>query len=179
VCHGLGHIVAEWRQRLFFRHSPSALTAQSVMSCGYDTDSRSELERREADGGMMESSYSIQPVDNLVRLQVWGELTVDGFTDLIRRVGRDPHYRAGMDAVCDLRQSTGNWDYSEIQRFRDYIVHIAGQRRCRWAALVKPGDLAAVGHVVIVISEEVSENIRMQMFEDPQMALRWVLGEIE
>lgn len=128
---------------------------------------------------MMESSYSIQPADNLVRLQVWGELTVDGFTDLIKRVGLDPHYRPGMNAICDLRQSTGDWDYSEIQRFRDYIVHIAGQRQCRWAALVKPGALAAVGHVVIVISEAVSENIRMQLFEDPHMALRWVRREID
>ena len=128
---------------------------------------------------MMESSYSIQPADNLVRMQVWGELTVDGFTDLIKRVGLDPHYRGGMNAICDLRQSTGNWDYSEIQRFRDYIVHIAGQRQCRWAALVKPGALVAVGHVVIVISEVVSDNIRMQLFEDPQMALRWVRREID
>lgn len=127
----------------------------------------------------MESSYSIQPADSLVRLQAWGELTVEGFIDLIRRVGLDPHYRRGMNAICDLRQSTGNWDYSEIQRFRDYLVHIAGQRCCRWAALVKPGDLAAVGHVVIVISEVVSADIRMQLFEDPQMALRWVHGEIE
>lgn len=127
----------------------------------------------------MESSYSIQTTDNLVRMQVWGELTVDGLIDLIKRVGADPDYRSGMHAIADLRESFGNWDYSEIQRYRDFVVYIAGSRRCRWAALVRPGALAAVGHVVIVISEVVSDSIRMQLFDDPQVALRWVRGEIE
>lgn len=127
----------------------------------------------------MESSYSIQPAENLVRMQVWGELTVDGLIELINRVGADPSYRSGMHAIADLRQSFGNWDYSEIQRYRDYVVHIAGSRHCRWAAVVKPGTLVAVGHVLIVISEVVRDSIEMQLFEDPQMALRWVRGEIE
>lgn len=127
----------------------------------------------------MESSYSIQPADNLVRMQVWGELTVEGLIDLINRVGADPYYRSGMHAIADLRRSFGNWDYSEIQRYRDYVVHIAGKRQCRWAAVVKPGTLVAVGHVVIVISEVVRDSIDMQLFEDPQMALRWIKGEIE
>lgn len=127
----------------------------------------------------MESSYSIQPSDNLVRMQVWGELTVEGLIDLSNRVGADPYYRSGMHVITDLRQSFGNWDYSEIQRFRDYVVHIAGERYCRWAAVVKPGTLVAVAHVVIVISEVVRASIEMQLFEDPRMALRWIKGEIE
>lgn len=125
----------------------------------------------------MESSYSIQPSSNLVRMQVWGELTVEGLIDLIKRVGSDPYYRDGMHAIADLRQCFGNWDYSEIQRYRDYLVHIAGRRYCRWAAVVKPGTLAAIGHVAIVISEVVRASIDMQLFEDPQMALRWIQGE--
>jgi hypothetical protein len=32
---------------------------------------------------------------------------------------------------------------------------------------------------VIVISEVVRDSIDMQLFEDPQMALRWIKGEIE
>jgi hypothetical protein len=127
----------------------------------------------------MESSYSVQPSDNLVRMQVWGELTVEGFIDLSNRVGADPYYRPGMHVIADLRQCFGDWDYSEIQRYRDYVVHIAGERQCRWAAVVKPGTLVAVAHVAIVISEVVRASIEMQLFEDPQMALRWIQGEID
>ena len=79
----------------------------------------------------MESSYSIQPVERLVRMQVWGELTVDGLIGLIDRVGADEHYRSSMHAIADFRQAFGNWDYSEIQRYRDYLARIAGHRDCR------------------------------------------------
>lgn len=127
----------------------------------------------------MESSYSIQPSANLVRMQVWGELTVGGLIDLIDRIGSDPYYRNGMHAIADLRQCFCNWDYSDIQRYRDHMVRIAGERYCRWAAVVKPGTLVAIGYVVIVISEVVRSRIDMQLFEDPQMALRWIQGEAE
>lgn len=127
----------------------------------------------------MESSYSIQPLERLVRVQVWGEVNVDGLIELINRIGADEHYHPGMHAITDFRQAFGNWDYSEIQRYRDYIARIAGRLNCRWAALVKPGTLVAVGHVLIVISEAVRGSIGMQLFEDPQVALRWVRGEID
>jgi len=64
-------------------------------------------------------------------------------------------------------------------RYRDYLARIAGRRDCRWAALVKPGTLVGVGHVLIVISEAIRGSIDMQLFEDPQLALRWVRGEID
>jgi len=127
----------------------------------------------------MESSYSIHQVDRLVRMQVWGELTVGGLIGLINRIGSDEHYDPGMHAIADFRQSAGNWDYSEIQRYRDYIARIAGRRNCRWAALVKPGSLVAIGHVLIVISEATRGSIDIQLFEDPQVALRWVQGEFD
>jgi len=127
----------------------------------------------------MESSYSIQPVERLVRMQVWGELTVDGLIGLIDRVGADEHYRSSMHAIADFRQAFGNWDYSEIQRYRDYLARTAGHRGCRWAALVNPGTLQAVGHVLIVISDAICGSIEMQLFEDPQVALRWVNGELD
>lgn len=142
-------------------------------------DTKSEIRARAPDGAevrdTMESSYSIQPAENLVRMQVSGEITVAELKGLINRVGEDPHYHPGMNAIADLRRSSGQWDYSEIQRFRDYLVHIAQRRQCRWAALVKPGAVVAIGYVVILICEGVS--IEMQMFEDPQAALRWVQGE--
>lgn len=125
----------------------------------------------------MESSYSIEPAENLVRMQVSGEITLAGLKNLISQVGKDPYYRPGMHAIADLRHSHGQWDYSEIQRFRDYLAHIAPQRQCRWAALVKPGAVVAIGYVVILISEGV--GIQMRMFEDPHQALHWIRGEAE
>jgi len=127
----------------------------------------------------MESDYAIDPHENLARLTFWGELTVDGQIDLMNRVGADPRYSPQMNAIADYRAAHGNWDYSEVQRYRDYIVAISPEKNCRWAAVVKPGTLVAVGHVVILISEAVEARIKMRLFEDPRDALRWVRGEVD
>lgn len=127
----------------------------------------------------MESSYSIHPSDNLVKLDIQGELTVEGLIELMRRIAADGEYRDGINAVADLRQSSADWDYSEIQRYRDHVVHVTHGQDCRWAAVVRPGRLAEVGHIMIVIAEALGARVRMQMFDDPQLALLWARGEIE
>ena len=124
----------------------------------------------------MESSYSIEPDEFLIRLKVWGELTADGLMEVMNRVGSDPRHRPDMPVIADLREAYGNWDYSEIQRFRDYVARVETPREARWAAVVVPGTLVAVGHVLILISEAVGTRIRMHLFEDPQSALHWVRG---
>lgn len=126
-----------------------------------------------------ESSYSIDARDNLVRFKVWGELTAESLIELLNRAVNDPRYVPGMNAVADYREAYGNWDYSEIQRFRDYLMHVAPPGEVRWAAMMKPGNLAAAGHVLILISEAVGSNIKMRIFEEPGTALRWVNGENE
>ncbi len=126
---------------------------------------------------VMESSYSIDASANLIRLKVWGELTTDSLMELLNQARADPEYVPGMHAIADYREAYGNWDYSEIQRLRDYLVHIAVPCEVRWAAIVKPGNLAAAGHVLILISEAVGSDIRMRMFEEPAAALRWAQGQ--
>lgn len=127
----------------------------------------------------MESSYSIHPSDNLVELQTGGKLTVDGLIELMRRIAADGSYRNGMHAVADFRQSSADWDYSEIQRYRDHVVRATDGYECRWAAVVRPGRLAEVGRMVILISEALNARARMQLFDDPQLALQWAKGEID
>lgn len=122
----------------------------------------------------MECSYAIDTQEQLVRIKVWGELTATGLIELMNRAGADPDFVVGMPAIADYREAHGNWDFSEIQRFRDYVVRIGTGEEVRWAAVVKPGTLVAIGHVLILISEAVNSRIRMQLFEDPVAALRWI-----
>ena len=122
----------------------------------------------------MASSFSIDPTQNLVHVQMRGELTAEALTAAMNQIAKDDRYRSGMHAVADLRDCSGDWDYSEMQRFRDYLVRAGRDRSRRWAAIVKPGDLAAIGHVVILISEAVDASISMRLFEEPEHALRWV-----
>lgn len=125
----------------------------------------------------MESTYSIDPVEHVVHMSVGGHLSADALTALMRRIATDPGYRSGMGAIADFRECAGIWDYSEIQRFRDFVVQACGTRPRRWACIVSPGEIEAVGRVLIVISEAVDTRIRMQLFEDVATARRWVRGE--
>ncbi len=128
----------------------------------------------------MESSFSIHESDDLLYLHVRGEVTVDGLMDMVRCSRSDPAFRDGMSSVCDLRETQGgHWDYSEAQRYRDFIVHIAGVHKRRWAMVARPGALAATLHVIILISEQVGEIIEMQVFDDPDKARRWARREID
>lgn len=123
---------------------------------------------------VMESSYSINAGENLVRFKVWGELTAESLIELLNRAVADPRYVPGMNAIADYREAYGNWDYSEIQRFRDFLMHVSPPGEVRWAAVMKPGNLAAASHVLILISEAVGSNIKMRIFEEPSAARRWV-----
>lgn len=125
-------------------------------------------------GTIVDSNYWIDTSEGLVRVQIRGEVRASGLIKLMGRIASDPRFRPEMDAIIDLREARGDWDYSEIQRLRDYVVRIAASERRRWAAIVSPGTLMAVAHVLIVISEPVSHSIRMQLFDDTQSALRWV-----
>jgi len=127
----------------------------------------------------MELSYSIDAGDKLLRLQAWGEMTVDGLIDLLNRARADPRYTPDMNSLGDYREAHGEWDYSEIQRLRDYILRVEVPCEVRWAGVLKPGSLAAAGHVLIVISEALGARIKMRMFDDPQHALRWIHREVD
>lgn len=125
----------------------------------------------------MESNYTIDSNHNLVRVKVGGKLSADSLTALMRQIAAEPSYRPGMHAIADFRDCVGRWDYSEIQRFRDFVTNACGARPRRWASIVMPGELEAVGRVLIVISEAVDARIRMQLFDNEYSAERWVRGE--
>src|SRR5688572_12605569 len=127
----------------------------------------------------MAFSYSIDAQENLLRLQADGQMTVEGLIDLLNRAQADPQFRPEMNALADYREASGEWDYSEIQKLRDYILRVEVPCEVRWAAVLKPGTLAAAGHVLIVISEAVGVRIKMRMFDDTQRAMRWIRREVD
>ncbi len=129
----------------------------------------------------LELSYSIHPSEKLLRARVAGEITVDGIIKFMNQIGADTSYRRDLNVLVDFRDSTsfGQWDFSETQRYRDYLVRIGAATRSRWAAVVRPGPVAAIWHVVIVISEAITSRTNMRMFEDPLLALRWVTRQID
>lgn len=130
-----------------------------------------------AKGNSVDSKYFIDTDESLIRVQVWGELRAHDVIKLMRAIGADPRHRPDMGAIIDLREAHGHWDYSEIQRLRDYVVRIAHpSHQRRWAAVASPGTLVAAARVLIVISEQVAGSILMQLFDDVQSASRWVRG---
>lgn len=125
---------------------------------------------------IMEFSYTLLPNEQLLRFQSCGCVSADRLIEAIRKIGSDRAYRPGMPVFADFREAhTTDWDYSEIQRLRDYLVRISRTwARARWAAIVKPGSLEAVGHTVIVITEALDAHITIRLFDDPQAALTWL-----
>lgn len=142
------------------------------------TDRTDGLNQEGAGGESMQSSYAIDTTEQLVRLKVWGELTVDGLIRLAQEAAADPRFIVGMPAIADFREAVGDWDYSDIQRFRDYVAQV-DTPPVRWAAIMRQGALVAVAHVLIVISEAVGAHITIKLFDDPDAASRWVHGEVE
>lgn len=142
---------------------------------------QSQLDGGGASLEQLELSYSIHPRENLLRVRVAGEISVDALIKFMNQIGADASYRRDMGVLVDFRQSTsfGQWDFSETQRYRDYLVRIGAATKSRWAAIVRPGPVAAIWHVVIVISEAITSKTNMRMFEDPALAKRWVMGEID
>lgn len=125
----------------------------------------------------VESTYSIDPLAHLVRMRLGGLLTAEGLISAMRQIAADPRYEPGMHAIADFRECGGSWDYSDIQRFRDFVVQACGASPRRWASVVRPGGLEAVARVLIVISEAVGSRIQIQLFEDLESAYRWVQSE--
>lgn len=126
-----------------------------------------------------EHSILIDTPGHLVRLQIEGELGAERLTAIMHAIASDERYRRGMNAIADFRGCSANWDYSEMQRFRDYVVRVGGSRQRRWAIVVRPGALEALARLVILISEAVGASIEMRLFDDPEQALQWVQGEPE
>jgi hypothetical protein len=127
----------------------------------------------------LELSYSIHPSENLLRARVAGAISVEGLIKFMNQIGADASYRRDMGVMVDFRDSSGQWDFSEAQRYRDYLVRIGAATKSRWGLIVKPGPIAATCHVVIIISEAITSKAHLRMFEDPMLAKRWVLGEID
>ena len=125
----------------------------------------------------MEWSYLIDPGRGIVHLTVAGEVTSHGLIELIKRTGADSRFGPGMHAIADCRQAHGNWDYCEIQRFRDFLQRISAPRPVRWATVLKPGTLTAVGQVCDLIGDAVAGRIEIQLFTDPQQAQEWIAEE--
>lgn len=122
----------------------------------------------------VESKYVIDAGKRLIHVRVWGEMRAQGLIALMRRIGSDPLYRPDMDAIVDLREAHGDWDYSEIQRLRDFLARAAGSERRLWAGVMSPGPLAAAARMLIVISEPVVPGLQMQLFDEPRSAVRWI-----
>ncbi len=124
----------------------------------------------------MQSSYSIDPFENLVRVKLSGQVSPDALTSLMREIAAQPAYRSGMNAVADFRECIGSWDFSEIQRFRDFVTNACGTHVRRWASIVPPGEIEAVGRVLIVISEAVDAHVRIRLFDNERAAEHWACG---
>jgi hypothetical protein len=124
----------------------------------------------------MEFSYTTSPAPRLLHLKCAGPVTADDLVAAIKRIGADTIYQPGMPVLADFREASGSdWDYSEIQRFRDYIVRISqGWKDVRWAAVVRPGSIQAVGHIVILITEALEAGITIRQFSSPEEALVWL-----
>lgn len=96
---------------------------------------------------------------------------------MMRQIASDPWFNPRLAVLADLRSATGEWDYSEVQSFRDFIVRIGrGREAVRWGAVLSPGTLIAACHVVILITDPQACGIHMRLFEDPALAETWVLA---
>ncbi|MET0658322.1 MAG: hypothetical protein ABW110_09240 [Steroidobacteraceae bacterium] len=104
-------------------------------------------------------------------------MTASGLVEMMQQIAADPECNAALSVLADMRDATGEWDYSETQSFRDYLVRNGrGRQVVRWGAVMSPGTLVAACHVVILITDPKDCGIHMRLFEDPAVAEAWVLA---
>ncbi|MET0984116.1 MAG: hypothetical protein ABW034_01790 [Steroidobacteraceae bacterium] len=138
---------------------------------------KAESERLDQDE-VMEFRYSIQNPERFLRLHCRGSVTASGLIQMMQHIAADPQCSVALPVLADLREATGEWDYSETQSFRDYLVRTGrGRQVVRWGAIMSPGTLVAACHIVILITEPQACGIHMRLFEDPAVAEAWVLAE--
>ena len=81
----------------------------------------------------MDSKYSIDTSEGLVRVQVWGELRADTLIKLMGRIAADPRHRTDMSAIIDLREAHGADDIGvAYDRWREFGIggDRTDRRRC-------------------------------------------------
>lgn len=121
----------------------------------------------------MPNTYSIHPERNLIRRTLWGRITVDELRDMIASLRSDPHYRAQMDVLVDLRNAEVDISYDQMT---DYTRYLAGNN-------------STVGRQAIVVSrqlefglarmyEQLTENTvlrtDLRVFMDMEEAELWI-----
>ncbi len=120
--------------------------------------------------------YRIDPSDGVIYEEYKGAISVEELIKVIGREHNDPAYKRGMPTIANLAQASADWDYLQINQFRDFIksIYPRPQEKVKWALIAPPVAERAIVRILGIMNEAVGVDVEMKIFDDAQAALKWV-----
>lgn len=122
---------------------------------------------------LMPNTYSIHPERNLIRQTLWGRITVDELRDIITSLRKEPHYRAQMDVLADLRNAEIDISYDQMT---DYTRFLAGSNSTagRQAIVVSRQLEFGLARMYEQLTENTVLRTDLRVFMDMEEAELWI-----
>ena len=126
----------------------------------------------------MKSVYKIDVEQNLIHKTHHGEITVDDEIKLLNSIFEDSDFRQGMDAICDFKDATVDWELVEMDRFRAYISrirYVTGE--CKWALIFPRGAETSTARLFMAFNDAIGgSTISVKLFHSYEEGLAWIQG---
>lgn len=127
----------------------------------------------------MKRKYHIDPESNLIFKKHTGPLSVDDEIAIINDIITDPNYRKGLNALCDLSESSLIWTLEELDRFRAFVSRlkrVTGKHK--WAILMSRGDDTTTVRMFTALHGAMEDTIEVRLFYDRPEALEWLRDKV-
>jgi hypothetical protein len=120
--------------------------------------------------------YRIDPSENVMYEVYKGAITVEELIAAINKEHNDPLYKQGMPTIADLTEASADWDYLQINQFRNFIksIYPYPQKKVKWAVVAPPTAERAIVKVLDIMNEALGIDVEIQIFDNAQAALKWV-----
>jgi hypothetical protein len=127
----------------------------------------------------MSISYRIDTTEWIIYEKFEGSVTVDELIHHIEKQEKDPLNRPGLPTIADMNQTSGEWGYLDMVRFRNYVIEKTRGRTeaSKWAVVCDLVQTNFVVNTFELLSEAVGAPVKIKIFKTEEEARAWVLDQ--
>lgn len=120
--------------------------------------------------------YRIDPSEGIMYEVYKGPVAVEELMAVINKEHADPLFKYGMPTIADLTEVSADWDYLQINQFRNFIkaIYLDSREKIKWAIIAPPAPERGIIKVLDIMNEVAGTNVEMCIFEEREEALKWI-----